>query len=172
MRVSEKELERILARDGYKEVVYAGVQPEVADDDEQMFDDDDAVEHSFDTPKRHKYGARKTEVDGVRFDSAAEAKRYRELKIFQDAGEISDLQLQPLFVVQEAFVHRNKRHRAITYKADFMYRDKDGNVVVEDVKGMKTPVFRLKWKMLLHMATLQRWEYKFKLIQPKGGEDD
>ena len=172
MRVSEKELERILARDGYKEVVYTNVQPEVDDDDEQMFDDDDAVEHSFDAPKRHKYGARKTSVDGVVFDSAAEAKRYRELKIFQEAGEISGLQLQPLFVIQEPFTYRGKRHRAITYKADFMYRDKDGSVIVEDVKGMKTPVFRLKWKMLLHMAALQRWEHKFKLIQSKGGEDD
>ncbi len=87
-----------------------------------------------------KYGAKKTEIDGYVFDSKAEAGRYSYLLLLEKAGEISDLSLQPVFplIVNEKYIGK--------YIADFQYKDQDGNRVVEDVKGMATPVFRLKKK--------------------------
>lgn len=88
-----------------------------------------------------KYNAIKTEVDGFIFDSKAEARRYSELKLLEKVGEIKDLQLQalfPVFVNGKLICH---------YLADFTYHDK-GVYVVEDVKGVKTPVYRLKKKLV------------------------
>lgn len=100
-------------------------------------------------PKRGKYNARKKEVDGVTFDSSREAARYVQLKAMQLAGQIACLTLQPSFVLQDAVrLPDGKLQRAITYRADFEYRDARGERIIEDVKGMKTPVYLLKLKML------------------------
>ncbi len=97
-----------------------------------------------------KYGARKTVIDGITFDSKREANRYQELKLLEQAGEISYLELQPSFILQESFKYQGKTIRAITYKADFAYHELASNaVVVEDVKGMETEVFRIKRKLFL-----------------------
>lgn len=90
-----------------------------------------------------KYSAIKTEVDGYLFASRREAARYSELKILEKAGEISDLELQPQYpcVVNGKLICK--------YIADFRYTsNKRGNVVIEDAKGFKTPVYRLKKKMV------------------------
>lgn len=100
--------------------------------------------------RRSKYNARKTEVDGFVFDSIKEANRYQELKLLELAGEITDLQLQPEFVLQKGF-HDNKGkiHRPIIYRADFWYRE-NGKIIVEDVKGMKTQVYQIKKKLFIY----------------------
>ena len=90
-----------------------------------------------------KYHSRKTMVDGIVFDSAKEARRYRELRLLERAGVISDLQLQPVFTLSVAFTKNGKRYRAIKYIADFQYTE-NGQTVIEDVKGVKTAVYRLK----------------------------
>jgi len=98
----------------------------------------------------NKYGAVRTTVDGIVFHSKAEAKRYEYLKILERAGDVRNLELQPAFPV---IVNGRK---VCTYKADFRYIDvsKEGQcgqvgcVVVEDVKGMKTPVYKLKKKLV------------------------
>ena len=92
--------------------------------------------------RRNKYGAVRTEVDGVVFASRAEARHYDRLKILERAGEITDLELQPRFDL-----HVNGVNVGF-YKADFRFVDRDGQTVVQDVKGVKTPVYRLKKKML------------------------
>ena len=93
---------------------------------------------------RSKYGAKPTIVDGVRFASQAEARRYGHLKMLERAGTICDLELQPRFPL---LVNRIK---VCTYVADFRYRFSGVPVpVVEDVKGVQTPIYRLKKKMLL-----------------------
>ena len=89
-----------------------------------------------------KYHSRKTAVDGIVFDSAKEARRYVELKLLERAGKIRDLKLQPEFVLQPGFRKNGKTYRQIAYKADF----------IEDVKGLKTPVYCLKRKL---------YEYKY-----------
>lgn len=102
-----------------------------------------------------KYHNRKTMIDNIAFDSLKEAVRYNELKLLLKAGKIQNLMLQPVFVLQEGFTDsKGKKHRPITYIADFSYyeKNKDGFqiYVVEDVKGMKTLVYQIKKKLLLY----------------------
>lgn len=96
--------------------------------------------------KGAKYRNKKTEVDGIKFDSIAEAKRYSELKFLEKAGKITDLKLQPKFELQEKYTINGRNIRAITYIADFQYIE-DGKTIVEDVKGQATEVFKIKQKM-------------------------
>lgn len=99
--------------------------------------------------KRNKFGARKTQIDGFTFDSAAEASRYQELKLREQAGEITDLKLQPEYLLQSEFKDREgKTHRAIHYRADFSYTEQ-GRRIVEDYKGFETEIFRVKQKLFL-----------------------
>jgi hypothetical protein len=97
--------------------------------------------------RRHKYNAQRTQVDGITFDSKKEAKEYQNLKLLERVGAITDLQLQPAFLLQAAYMDSSgKRQRAIHYVADFAYTQ-EGRRIVVDVKGMQTPVFKLKAKL-------------------------
>lgn len=89
-----------------------------------------------------KYRAVPVEVDGYRFASKKEAKRYLELKESQALGTISNLELQPRYPL---VVNGEK---VGTYVADFRYTSCVGTVIVEDVKGMRTPVYRLKKRLM------------------------
>ena len=106
----------------------------------------------------NKYGAVRTEVDGFVFASRAEARRYGELKLMEQAGEISELALQVTYSLDVNGVH------VCDYVADFVYRptpphprplpigksaDGEGRVVVEDVKGKRTKEYVLKKKLML-----------------------
>ena len=77
-----------------------------------------------------KYGNRKTVVDGIKFDSGAEAGRYKELRLMEKAGAIKDLILQPEFLLQDKFKHKGKTERAVKYIADFKYFDVSRGVYV------------------------------------------
>ena len=90
-----------------------------------------------------KYNAKKVEVDGIIFDSKKEANRYIELKWLERGGVIDDLRLQVPFVL----IDKSEYGRAIKYIADFVYTEGEKEVV-EDVKGFKTDVYRLKKRML------------------------
>lgn len=94
-----------------------------------------------------KYNNKKTIIDNIKFDSKAEANRYIELKMLEKARKISDLELQPKFILQEKYINnKGEKIRAITYKADFCYLE--GNkIVVEDVKGVETKEFKIKRKL-------------------------
>lgn len=105
----------------------------------------------------NKYGNKKVLIDGIKFDSMAEGRRYKELKLMQRAGIIKELQLQPKFLLQESFKKNGKTYRKIEYSADFKYIEK-GKVVVEDVKGKETEVFRIKHKL---------FEYKYRDLELK-----
>ena len=87
----------------------------------------------------NKYGAKKTLVGDQRFDSQAEAKRYTELKLLERANEIKGLNKQVPFTLKVGTKVIGK------YLADFVYKRGD-KVVVEDVKGFKTPLYRWKAK--------------------------
>lgn len=102
-------------------------------------------------PGRSKYNAKKTEVDGIIFDSKKEAKRYTELKILEQTGEITGLQRQvPYELIPEQRDESGKvLEQACRYKADFVYRTKDGKEVVEDAKGAPTEVYKIKRKLML-----------------------
>ncbi len=101
-------------------------------------------------PRRHKYGAKKTTVDGIVFASGLEARRYQQLKLLLASGTITNLDLQPVFELQPDFRdNTGKKQQAINYKADFKYIEA-GRVVIEEVKGFETPVWKLHKKMFLY----------------------
>jgi len=93
-----------------------------------------------------KYGNRKTNEGGHEFDSKAEAKRYTQLALMERAGEIHSLRLQPEYELIPAFKKGNKKYRQTVYIADFEYIE-NGRKIVEDVKGFKTDVYKLKKKL-------------------------
>lgn len=98
-----------------------------------------------------KYGAQKTVVDGITFDSKAEARRYAELLLLQKGGVISDLQRQVTFTLIPAQYDGNFCvERALKYVADFVYLE-DGKRVVEDVKGLRTKEYIIKRKLMLYI---------------------
>lgn len=99
---------------------------------------------------RSKYGAIKTQVDGITFDSKREAARYVELKQLEKRGAISHLALQPKFELIPPMVMDGKKQRAIYYIADFSYVDHLGIKVIEDVKGMKTREYQIKRRLMMH----------------------
>lgn len=99
-------------------------------------------------PKISKYNNKKTLVDNIFFDSKAEANRYCELKQLIKSNQIQELKLQPRFLLQEKFSYKDSTYRKIEYVADFEYIE-NGQVVVEDVKGVQTEVFKIKMKLLL-----------------------
>jgi len=91
---------------------------------------------------RSKFGAVRTTVDGITFASKKEAKRYQELRLLERAKEITDLILQPRFPLQ---IHGKSLG---SYVGDFQYTVDGVREVVEDVKGVRTPVYRLKKKIV------------------------
>ena len=99
-----------------------------------------------------KYRAVPTKVDGIRFASKKEARRYAELKLLQKAGHITDLKLQPKIRCMTAGTH------ICDYVADFFYYDRrkeGGRMVYEDAKGYKTPVYKLKKKLVLALTGIE-----------------
>lgn len=100
------------------------------------------------TPKYHN---KKTVVDGITFDSKHEAERYKELRMLQIAGEISELRLQVPYELIPLMKLNGETFRSTKYVADFVYKDKNGNEIVEDAKGMKTDVYKLKKKLMAYI---------------------
>lgn len=113
-------------------------------------------------PRRSKYGAKKINIDGETFDSKKEAKRWKELKLREDLGLISDLRRQVKYILVPAQrepdtvgsrggVHKGRViEREVAYYADFVYQQ-DGRTVVEDVKGMRTELYKVKRKLMLYV---------------------
>jgi hypothetical protein len=116
------------------------------------------------TRPRNNFGARKTVVDGITFDSRREARRYSELKLLERAHEITDLELQPRFPLgtdDDPVKIRSKGYpngRRCSYKADFRYYDNvSGLVVIEDAKGHDTDTARLR-------RAFVEWQYKIVIV--------
>jgi Protein of unknown function (DUF1064) len=103
--------------------------------------------------RRSKYRNLETVVDGHAFDSRREAARYRELRLLERAGEIAGLELQPAYVLHAPVLSAAGELVGLKaigkYIADFKYRElASGLDVVEDSKGVRTPVYRLKKKII------------------------
>ena len=111
-----------------------------------------------------KYHNEQTKIDGIVFDSKKEANRYRELKLLEKAGEISDLKRQVKYELIPAQYDTKDEwvsptrvrqrvvcvEKAVTYYADFVYKDKmTGETMVEDAKGVRTEVYKIKKKLML-----------------------
>lgn len=112
--------------------------------------------------KKNKYGNKKVVIDGIKFDSQKEGNRYIELKQKERLGLISDLRLQVKYELQPSYKINGKTIKAINYVADFVYKvslsDNEHptmlitQTIVEDTKGYRTEVYKLKKKM---------FEYKY-----------
>lgn len=109
----------------------------------------------------HKYGAVATEVDGIRFASKKESRRYRELKVLEQVGQIRHLRIQPVLhlmaPVFEGGLENVNEGRVVRiapvgqYRADFRYEEqgpRGWRVVFEDVKGVRTDVYKLKKRIV------------------------
>lgn len=118
----------------------------------------------------NKYKNTKIEYDGFTFDSKKEYRRYLYLKDLQQDGEISELEMQVPYILipaqyEESTEVYKKGARAgqkkqgkciekeVKYLADFRYRDKDGNLIVEDAKSpiTRTPQYVIKRKLMLKL---------------------
>ena len=103
----------------------------------------------------NKYRNIKAIVDGIPFDSRKEANRYCELKLLQRAGQIQNLVLQKEFeLLPKQEVDGKVVERAVKYRADFTYEE-NGKTVVEDTKGVRTPEYILKRKLMLYRYGIQ-----------------
>lgn len=112
-----------------------------------------------------KYKNKKVTLNGISFDSKKEAMRYDVLSLLEQQGQISQLKRQVKYVLIPAqYEHwtdyskseRGRKckklvEREVAYYADFVYLDKNGETVVEDVKGIKTEVYKIKRKLMLHV---------------------
>ena len=107
-----------------------------------------------------KYGNKITFVDGIKFHSAKEARRYRELKLLERAGHITDLRRQVKYVLWPTIYDDDGKllFHGRNYYADFVYRDRSGKIVVEDCKGFRTEVYKMK-------AALMYLNYHIKVLE-------
>jgi hypothetical protein len=109
------------------------------------------------TPGASKYQNKKIEIDGILFDSKKEAKVYSELVLMKQAGEIADFSRQVVFELvpaqYEAVTEKKSKcvEKAVTYKADFVVEHQDGERSVIDAKGMRTPIYIIKRKLMRYI---------------------
>jgi hypothetical protein len=105
--------------------------------------------------KESKYHNRTVYLNGKKFDSVKEAKRYRDLTLLESAGEIRDLQTQVKFEL----IPKQDGERACNYIADFTYYEKNRNgewlYVVEDCKGMRVEPYKIKRKLMLYLKNIR-----------------
>jgi hypothetical protein len=96
-------------------------------------------------PRAAKFGNEKS----AGYDSKREARRAEDLRLLESAGEISDLQDKPKFLL----IPKQGAERAVHYIADFAYR-RAGELVVEDCKGFRTDVYVIKRKLMLFVHSI------------------
>lgn len=99
---------------------------------------------------RKKFNNSRKKVDGIMFDSMAEANYYKMLKKEKEEGSIIDFEIQPEFVILDSFcTYSGKNIREIKYRADFKVIISKSRTEVVDVKGFATTDYKLKRKMFL-----------------------
>lgn len=106
------------------------------------------------------------------FDSKLEAKRYTQLLLLVQSGQIRNLSFHPKFTLQPKFALLGIKHRAITYAADFQYKERRGErwvTIIEDVKGQRTKEFNRNEKMLLYKLRdkIAHGELEFRVLTRK-----
>ena len=121
--------------------------------------------------RNSKYSAKKTEYNGMIFDSKGECERFKELQLLEQGGIICNLQRQVKFVLiptqREPDIIGPKGgvkpgkviEKECTYTADFVYEE-NGKMVVEDYKGFKTDAYKIKKKLMLYVHHIQIKEVK------------
>lgn len=110
-----------------------------------------------------KYNNKKVKLAGIKFDSKKEAHRFNYLMKLQEQGLISDLERQKSFELiptqrEPTIMTKTGKEklgkvieRPIKYIADFVYKDNNGDLVVEDTKGYRTKEYIIKRKLMLYV---------------------
>lgn len=103
--------------------------------------------------RANKYSAKAVEVDGLRFDSMKEARRYGELRLLEVAGQVSQLSVHPRYPIKVVELWRKGPRSVVevgVYTADFRYLDEAGEIVIEDVKcrATMTTAYRLRKRLV------------------------
>lgn len=114
--------------------------------------------------KKSKFHNEPVTVDGVRYDSKNEMRRFNFLKLMEKAGEISNLRYHVKFemipqITKEEIVHLKTKDKVVTkvvqsaryYEADFVYINKKGEEIVEDFKGQETDLFKFKAALFFYI---------------------
>lgn len=114
--------------------------------------------------KKSKFHNEPVTVDGVRYDSKNEMRRFNFLKLMEKAGEISNLRYHVKFelipqITKEEIVHLKTKDKVVTkvvqsaryYEADFVYTNKKGEEIVEDFKGQETDLFKFKAALFFYI---------------------
>ena len=106
--------------------------------------------------KKNKYKNKITYYKDIRFSSKKEMQRYKDLELLESTDYICSLVLQPKFLLQDGYTNaKGKKIRPIYYIADFFYYDCINNKwVVEDTKGVRTEVYKLKKKLFEYIYNL------------------
>lgn len=106
-----------------------------------------------------KYKNKKTEIDGIVFDSSKEARRYKDLVSLEKAGKIKNLGMQIKYNIVIGGIPikirsaRYKNGRQLSYIADFVYWDNEnGEEVIEDTKGYRTDAYKIKKALMEAMG--------------------
>ena len=97
----------------------------------------------FKTPKKNKFGAKKVVIDNMKFDSKSEGDVYYDLKLQERQGLIESFETQ----VKESFEAYGKH--ICNYYVDFKVYHNDGKIEFLEHKGIATPLFNVKWKLML-----------------------
>lgn len=114
--------------------------------------------------KGSKYNNKKPEAYGRKWDSQMELEFYEYNLELKEQGQVIDIEVQPVFLLQDKYIYKGKTIRKMEYKADFKITYSNGSVIVYDVKGMILNDFKLKWKLL-------RFKYNdmdFRLVRSRG----
>ena len=116
----------------------------------------------------NKYGNKKCEFNGFKFDSHAERARYIDLLDMEKRELISEIILQPKFVLQAGFERNGIKHKPLIYIADFLYVDDQLRMIIEDVKGMATKDYLIKRK--LYLSIFSHTQSRFREVRLKGNK--
>lgn len=117
------------------------------------------VKENYEVYKSKYRNVKYVDENGVKWDSKKEYKRYLELKDRENKKEISNIQRQVTYQVMPRLTDENGKfkYHPIKYVADFVYTDNaTGKEIVEDAKGIKTEVYKIKKKLMY-------WQYKIEI---------
>lgn len=109
----------------------------------------------------NKFHNHKVKAEGYLFDSKAEYRRYKQLKLLADNGDIANLQVHPKFEIAPAYKRDGKTIKARFYEADFSYIENGFEWVVEDVKGAETEL----WKLKRHLFHCKYPDHQLRVIK-------
>ena len=99
---------------------------------------------------------------GILFASELECNYYKYLLELQAEGKVVSIELQPKYLLQEAFIKNGKKYNKIEYVSDFLVTYSNGDIKTIDAKGQMTPDFKLKlkmWNMKYPDKILECWSY-------------